>query len=200
MAGALSRLHHRHGNEHEQERDRNGSGHHPWRHPAGGEAEQENPPPEREFAEIVRVPRPVPDPGNQGLARPAPDEKGPQLPVRQPFDGQGSPGNREGDEIEQGKRTDRNRHGMHRNACQEYEQGRAQVNAGEIDEDIDWQSLLELNVGTIYARVGIIEDQIVVLAGQMLDTADVSEVIAILSEVGTLGDMLESLFYGEDRF
>jgi hypothetical protein len=71
---------------------------------------------------------------------------------------------------------------------------------GDVDEGIDWQSLLELNVGTIYARVGIIEDQIVVLAGQMLDSADVSEVIAILSEVGTLGDMLESLFYGEDRF
>jgi hypothetical protein len=71
---------------------------------------------------------------------------------------------------------------------------------GDADEGIDWQSLLELNVGTIYARVGIIEDQIVVLAGQMLDSADVSEVIAILSEVGTLGDMLESLFHGEDRF
>jgi hypothetical protein len=71
---------------------------------------------------------------------------------------------------------------------------------GAIDEDIDWRSLLELNVGTIYARVGIIEDQIVVLAGQMLDSADVSEVIAILSEVGSLGDMLENLFYGTDRF
>jgi hypothetical protein len=71
---------------------------------------------------------------------------------------------------------------------------------GEVNADIDWQSLLELNVGTIYARVGVIEDQIVVLAGQMLDSADVSEVIAILSEVGTLGDMLENLLYGEDRF
>jgi hypothetical protein len=71
---------------------------------------------------------------------------------------------------------------------------------GEISDGIDWQSLLELNVGTVYARVGVIEDQIVVLAGQMLDSADVSEVIAILSEVGTLGDTLESLLYGEDRF
>jgi hypothetical protein len=71
---------------------------------------------------------------------------------------------------------------------------------GEVNENVDWQSLLELNMGTIYARVGIIEDQIVVLAGQMLDSADVSEVIAILSEVGTLGDMLESLLYGRDRF
>jgi hypothetical protein len=71
---------------------------------------------------------------------------------------------------------------------------------GEVMEDIDWIALLELNVGTIYARVGIIEDHIVVVAGQMLDSADVSEVIAILTEVGTLGDILEDLLYGKDRF
>jgi hypothetical protein len=71
---------------------------------------------------------------------------------------------------------------------------------GEASDAIDWESLLELNVGTVYARVGVIAGEIVVLAGQMLDSADVSEVIAILSEVGTLGDMLESLLYGEDRF
>ena len=31
---------------------------------------------------------------------------------------------------------------------------------GEIVDDIDWKSLLELNVGTIYARVGIIEGHV----------------------------------------
>lgn len=71
---------------------------------------------------------------------------------------------------------------------------------GEVMDEIDWHSLLELNVGTIYARVGIIAEHIVVVAGQMLDTADVSEVITVLTEVGTLGDVLENLFYGEDRF
>jgi len=71
---------------------------------------------------------------------------------------------------------------------------------GEASDETDWESLLELNVGTVYARVGVIEGEIVVLAGQMLDSADVSEVIAILSEVGTLGDMLENLLYGEDRY
>ncbi|MBN1937488.1 MAG: hypothetical protein JW934_22715 [Anaerolineae bacterium] len=71
---------------------------------------------------------------------------------------------------------------------------------GAINEDIDWQSLLELNVGTIYARTGIIDDYVVVVAGQMLETADVSEVITILTEVGSLGDLLEDIFYDEDRF
>jgi hypothetical protein len=67
-------------------------------------------------------------------------------------------------------------------------------------DEIDWQSLLELNIGTIYARVGIIAGHIVVVAGQMLDSADVSEVITMLTEVGTLGDILENLFTGEDQF
>ena len=71
---------------------------------------------------------------------------------------------------------------------------------GPVMEEIDWRSLLELNVGTIYARVGVIEEQIVVVAGQMLDTADLSEVITMLTEVGTLGDILEDLFFGGDNF
>lgn len=71
---------------------------------------------------------------------------------------------------------------------------------GPVVDDIDWRGLLELNIGTIYARVAIIEEHIVVVAGQMLDTADVSEVIAILTEVGSLGDILENLFFGEDNF
>lgn len=71
---------------------------------------------------------------------------------------------------------------------------------GPVNDEIDWKSLLELNVGTIYARVGIIEGCIVVVAGQMLDTADVSEIITMLSEVGTLGDMLEDLFFQQDQF
>ncbi len=71
---------------------------------------------------------------------------------------------------------------------------------GPVNDEVDWRGLLELNVGTIYARVGILGDHIVVVAGQMLNTADVSEVITILSEVGSLGDMLENLFSGEDRF
>jgi hypothetical protein len=72
---------------------------------------------------------------------------------------------------------------------------------GPAEQEIDWRSLLEMNVGTIYARVGIIADHIVVVAGQMLDSADLSEVIAMLAEVGTLGDMLEKAFFGEeDRF
>ena len=69
-----------------------------------------------------------------------------------------------------------------------------------IVDEIDWQSLLELNIGTIYARVAIIAGHIVVVAGQMLDSADVSEVITMLTEVGTLGDVLENLLYGEDKF
>jgi len=71
---------------------------------------------------------------------------------------------------------------------------------GPVSDDIGWTSLLELNVGTIYARVAIIADHIVVVAGQMLGTADVSEVITMLTEVGTLGDMLENLFFGQDLF
>jgi hypothetical protein len=71
---------------------------------------------------------------------------------------------------------------------------------GKVMDETDWRSLLELNVGTISARVGIIEDYIVVVAGQMLDSADVSEVIAMLAEVGTLGDILENLIYGDDQF
>ena len=39
-----------------------------------------------------------------------------------------------------------------------------------------------------------------VVAGQMLDSAEVSEVITMLTEVSTLGDMLEQLLYGEDKF
>ena len=71
----------------------------------------------------------------------------------------------------------------------------------EVVEEIDWRSLLEMNVGTIYARIGIIAGHIVVVAGQMLDSADVSEVIVMLTEVGTLGDLLEKYFCGEeDRF
>jgi hypothetical protein len=69
-----------------------------------------------------------------------------------------------------------------------------------VMDEIDWRSMLELNIGTIYARVGIIADHVVVVAGQMLDTADVSEVITMLTEVGTLGDILENLFTGEDKF
>ena len=71
---------------------------------------------------------------------------------------------------------------------------------GPVVEGLDWQSLLELNIGTIYARVGIIADHIVVVGGQMLDSADVSEVIAMLTEVGSLGDILEDIFFGEDNF
>jgi hypothetical protein len=71
---------------------------------------------------------------------------------------------------------------------------------GPVTDEIDWTTLLELNVGTIYARVGIIRDHIVVVSGQMLDTADVSEVITMLSEVGSLGDMLEDIFFDQDKF
>ena len=71
---------------------------------------------------------------------------------------------------------------------------------GEALDDIPWKGLLELNVGTIYARVGIIEGHIVVVAGQLLDSADVSEVITMLTEVGTLGDLLENMLFGEDRY
>jgi hypothetical protein len=71
---------------------------------------------------------------------------------------------------------------------------------GEALDDIPWKGLLELNVGTIYARVGIIEEHVVVVAGQLLDSADVSEVITMLTEVGTLGDLLENMLFGEDRY
>lgn len=71
---------------------------------------------------------------------------------------------------------------------------------GPVRDEIDWKALLELNVGTIYARVGIIEGLVVVVAGQMMDSTDVSEVIAMLSEVGSLGDMLEELFFDQDKF
>jgi len=71
---------------------------------------------------------------------------------------------------------------------------------GEALDDIPWKGLLEPNVGTIYARVGIIEEHIVVVAGQLLDSADVSEVITMLTEVGTLGDLLENMLFGEDRY
>jgi len=72
---------------------------------------------------------------------------------------------------------------------------------GPVSDDVDWRSLLELNVGTIYARIGIIADYIVVVAGQMLSTAELTEVIAMLTEVGTLGDRLEETFFGaQDRF
>ncbi len=71
---------------------------------------------------------------------------------------------------------------------------------GPVTEDLDWHSLFELNVGTIYARVGIIAKHVVVVAGQMLESADVSEIITMLSEVGSLGDMLENLLFGEDKF
>jgi hypothetical protein len=71
---------------------------------------------------------------------------------------------------------------------------------GPIVDEMDWCSLLELNVGTVYARVGIVGDQIVVAAGQMLDSADIRQAMAMLNEVGTLGDVLESLFFGQDRF
>lgn len=52
---------------------------------------------------------------------------------------------------------------------------------GPAEAEIDWRSLLELNVGTIYARVGIIGGHIVVVAGQTLESADLSEIIAILT-------------------
>lgn len=71
---------------------------------------------------------------------------------------------------------------------------------GPVSDEIDWTTLLELNVGTIYARVGIIEGYIVVVSGQMMDSADVSEVVTMLSEVGSLGDMLEDLFFDQDKF
>ena len=72
---------------------------------------------------------------------------------------------------------------------------------GPVSDGIDWRRLLERNVGTIYARIGIIADHIVVVAGQMLGTAELTEVIAMLAEVGTLGDMLEEQFFGaQDRF
>lgn len=71
---------------------------------------------------------------------------------------------------------------------------------GEVTDETDWTSLLELNLGTIYARIALLEDHIVVVAGQMLDSADVSEVITMLAEVGSLGDLLESAYYGEDRY
>jgi hypothetical protein len=71
---------------------------------------------------------------------------------------------------------------------------------GPVTDEVDWRSLLELNVGTVYARVGIINDHIVVVAGQMLETADLSEVITILTEVGTLGDILEEHFFDQDLF
>jgi hypothetical protein len=67
-----------------------------------------------------------------------------------------------------------------------------------IADDVDWQPLLELNVDTIYARVATLEGYIVVVAGQMLDSADVSEVLTILAEVGTLGDALERFLTGEE--
>lgn len=72
---------------------------------------------------------------------------------------------------------------------------------GPAVDGMDWRSLLEVNVGTVYARVGLLDDQIVIAAGQVLDTADVDQLAAMLNEVGTLGDLLEGLFFGpEDQY
>jgi len=71
---------------------------------------------------------------------------------------------------------------------------------GPAEAEIDWRSVLELNVGTICARVGIIGGHIVVVAGQTLESADLSEIITILTEGGMLGDVLENVVVRQDRF
>jgi hypothetical protein len=67
---------------------------------------------------------------------------------------------------------------------------------GPAVDRMDWRSLLEVNVGTVYARVGLLDDQIVIAAGQVLDTAEIDQLATMLNEVGTLGDLLEGLLFG----
>lgn len=71
---------------------------------------------------------------------------------------------------------------------------------GAVTDQLAWRSLLELNVGTIYARTGIIQDQVVIVASQMLDIIEATEAAAMLAEVSALGDVLENLLYGQDKF
>jgi len=71
---------------------------------------------------------------------------------------------------------------------------------GPFTQGIDCASLLELNVGTIYARAGLIDGRIVIVAGQLVEKANIPEAVTMLNEVSTLGDILENLLFGQDQF
>ncbi len=71
---------------------------------------------------------------------------------------------------------------------------------GDFSSELNLKSLMEENIKPLYARIAIFNDKVVVVAGQLLETAQLEEVITIVQEVANFGDYLEAGLFGRDRY
>ncbi len=71
---------------------------------------------------------------------------------------------------------------------------------GDLRRHIDPWSLLKANSTPIYSRVALLGNMIVVIASQLLETAQPEEVLLILREVAQFADQLERKLFISDHF
>jgi hypothetical protein len=71
---------------------------------------------------------------------------------------------------------------------------------GEARRGIEPWNLLRANGSLIYSRAALLNDMIVVIAGQLLSTAQAEEVLLILREVAHFADQLERQHFRGDLF
>lgn len=71
---------------------------------------------------------------------------------------------------------------------------------GQVRRNLDPWRLLQLNGNPVYSRVAVVNGTIVVIACQLLHTAQPEEVLLILREVAQFADQLERQFFVGDQF
>ena len=70
---------------------------------------------------------------------------------------------------------------------------------GKYDSYVDLTGLLARNLETIYARVALLDQNIVVVAGSLLSETSVMDARIAVQEVARFGDRLERELFGVDR-
>lgn len=71
---------------------------------------------------------------------------------------------------------------------------------GQVRRGLDPWRLLQVNGTPIYSRVALLNNMLVVIACQLLQTAQPEEVLLILREVAQFADQLERQFFIGDQF
>lgn len=70
---------------------------------------------------------------------------------------------------------------------------------GKFDSYTDLATLLSRNVETLYARVAVLEQSIIVMAASILEETSLKEARIAVEEVARVGDELESQIFGVDQ-
>lgn len=71
---------------------------------------------------------------------------------------------------------------------------------GAVRRDLDPWRLLATNATPLYCRIAVLNNMIVVVASQLLHTAQAEEVLLILREIAQFADQLERTMFFGDQF